>query len=81
LKIEGQTDWQKYEEGTPDEFLVVDLIVTLETNDAWDLADKPQWFIAFPSSEDDPASTRDYVIIKGSYAFAVRDDPEAISTN
>ena len=78
LKIEGQTDWQKYNEGQSDEFIVTDLIVTIETNAAWDNSDKPQWFVAFPSSEDDPASTRDYVIIKGSYEYGLRTDPDAL---
>ena len=67
-----------YNAGKSDEFFVIDLIVTIETNSAWDNADKPQWFLAFPTSEDDPASTRDYLIIKGSYEYGVRTDPDAL---
>ena len=45
------------------------MIITIDGGDAWTAENKPEWFIAFPSSEDDPAGTRDYIIIKGTYEW------------
>ena len=78
LQLEGSTSWERYNVGKSDEFISADLIVTIKTNGFWDRADKPQWFVAIPSSEDDPASTRDYIIIKGTYQYGKRTDPDAL---
>lgn len=68
MKLEGATDWQKHGTGS-NAILVSDLIVTLKNTVAWAAGEKPQWFLAFPSSQDDPAGTRDYIIMKGTYEW------------
>jgi len=79
LKLEGSTDWQTYGVA-PDTFLVSDLIMTLQSEkDAWVATDKPEWFIAFPSTADNVDGTRDYIIIKGSYEW-VEEGGAAAST-
>ena len=70
MQLKGQTDWQEHSSGS-DTFLISDLIITLDAGTAWTAADKPEWFVAFPSSADDPTGTRDYIIIKGKYEWVL----------
>ena len=77
LKLSGTTGWQAYppsEEGA-ESLLVSQFLVTLDSNTIWSESDAPKWFVAIPSDIDDPEGTRDYIVIKGSFAKGVDTDP------
>ena len=52
--------------------------MTIATDEEWRVTDKPEWFLALPTSLDTD-SVRDYVIIKGTFEQVPDSDPNSVT--